>query len=163
MPLATRARPRPQPALHPAPRASHPAQDIGVGDRGVQTEIFPARSMHGELNRGPIRRARQPAAQSLHRPLPGDRQFAGPRTASQRPLRGDDIQFADLGQQVGDPAQSVPETACHICCKETPEGLEQRSQAPAFDPRLVNLGRRGPGHLREPYSKLGLSGAQRVT
>jgi hypothetical protein len=54
----------------------------------------------------------QPTDESLHRLLSGRRQFADARAAAQGWLRSEHIQFADLGEQVGDPLErrSKPES-----------------------------------------------------
>ncbi len=84
--------------------------DVGIGDPAAQAKVAPAwRRGQAQLDRRPIRRTLQPTGKSLHGLLPGCRQFAGAWAAAQGWLRGEDIQFADLGEQVGDPLECCPE------------------------------------------------------
>lgn len=76
MQFVSRAWPRLQQALDPAPRAPHPSQYVGIGDPGAQAEVAPAWATGRELDGRPIRRACQSTGQSLDCLLSGGGQLA---------------------------------------------------------------------------------------
>lgn len=106
--LASGTRTRFQQALRPAPRAPRASQNIDIGDPAAQAKVAPAWTAGKQLDCRPIRSTLQPTGESLHGLLPGRRQLADAGAASQGWLCGEDIQSADLGQQVGDPLECCP-------------------------------------------------------
>jgi len=111
MQLPSAAWTRLQQVLGPAPRAPRTSQHVGIGDPAAQAKVAPAWAAGKQLDRRPIRWALQPTDESLHCLPSGRRQFTDARAAAQGWLRSEHIQFADLGEQVGDPLErrSEPE------------------------------------------------------
>ena len=109
MKLASGPRARLQQALGPAPRAPRASQHVSLCDPGAQAKTAMTGTSGRHRDRRPIRRALQATGKSLHGLLSSGRQLAVARPAAQGWLRGDDVQFADLGQQVGDPLECCPE------------------------------------------------------
>jgi len=107
--------------LDPAPRAPHASQYVGIGDPSAQAEVATAGTAGQQPDRRPIRRACQPAGEPFDGLLSGRRQFAGTQVILQGWLRRKDIQFADLGEQAGDPPECCPEPERLLCGKTWPE------------------------------------------
>jgi len=106
------ARVRIQQALGPAPRAPYASQHVDSGDSSAQPKVAPAWAAGRHLDRRPIRRTGQTTGEPLYGPLSRAGKFAIAGRAPQGRLLGEDIEFADLSEQVGDPPERFPEPGC---------------------------------------------------